>query len=81
MALQVHPELCAVAEIQTQAECGVSRYAAPIVDDFGDAIGRDPDRLRDLVLRQVIRGQELLFQHFAGVTGANSFVAIVVSCQ
>jgi hypothetical protein len=39
MGLQVHPELGAIPEVQTQAKRGIGRNAPPIVDDLGDTVG------------------------------------------
>src|SRR5215471_6081437 len=50
VALQVHPKLRAVAEIQTQAKRGIGSDTPPIVDDLGDTIGRNADGLGKLVL-------------------------------
>jgi hypothetical protein len=39
VGLQVHPELRAVTEVQTQPKRGIGRDAPPIVDDLGDTVG------------------------------------------
>lgn len=65
MGLQIHPKLRTIAEVQAQPKRGIGRDAPPIVDDLGDPVWRDLDRLRELTLRQTIRPQEFFFQHFA----------------
>jgi hypothetical protein len=63
VGLQVQPELRAVAEIQAETERGVGADPPPLVDNLGDAVRRDADRLGELVLRQPVFLQELLAQH------------------
>src|SRR5437667_535511 len=63
--LEVHPEFCAVAEIQTQAQRGVGRNAPSVIDDLGNPVWRDAHRPGELTLRQIILRQELVLQHFA----------------
>jgi len=64
MGLEVHPELGTIAEIKPQPERRIGGNAAPIIDDLGNPVGRDADRLRERVLRQTIARQKLLLQHF-----------------
>jgi hypothetical protein len=45
VGLQVHPELRAVAEVQAEPQRRVRRDAPPIIDDLGDPVRRNADRL------------------------------------
>jgi len=69
MALQVEPELRAVAEVEAEPERRVGGDAAAAVDDLGDAVWRNADRTREPVLGQAVLGEELLLQHLAGGNG------------
>src|SRR5436190_23213714 len=60
IALEVHPELRTIAEVQAQPQRGVGRDASSIVDDLGDSVRRNTDRFREPVLGEPIFGQELL---------------------
>jgi hypothetical protein len=51
--LQIEPKLRAVAEIRAEPERGVGRDAAPIVDNLGNPVRRNPDRFRELRVRWV----------------------------
>lgn len=64
MCLQIHPEFGAIAEIKGQPQCRIGGDPAAIVDDLGNPVRRDPDRLGKLALREAIFGQELHLQHF-----------------
>jgi hypothetical protein len=65
MGLKIHPEFWTIAKVQAQPKRGVSRDAPPIVDNLGDAVWRDADGIRKLVLRQTILSQKFFLQHFA----------------
>jgi hypothetical protein len=49
-----------IAEIQTQAQRSVGRDTPTIIDDLGDSVWEDSDRLRKWILRQATLGQEFL---------------------
>ena len=46
MDLEIHPEFRTIPEVQAQPERGVGGDAAPVIDDLGDTIRRDAERLR-----------------------------------
>jgi hypothetical protein len=66
IGLKIQPELCTVAEVQTQPKRGIGSDASPIVDDLGNPVWRNPDRFRQLVLREVVLCEKFSLQHFAG---------------
>jgi hypothetical protein len=70
--LEIHPELGCGAEEEAEPERGVGTDAAAIVDDLRNAVGRDPERSRQLRLGQRITGQELFAEDFSRRTGENS---------
>jgi hypothetical protein len=84
VALKIQPELRAVAEIQAQPKRRVGRDAPPVVGDPGDPVRRNPDRLRDLALRQTMRREAFLLRHFAGrdrrkfVSGHRRFLSTII---
>jgi hypothetical protein len=49
VGLQVHPELRTIAEVEAQAERGVSGAASTIGNDVGDPVCRNPKCLRELI--------------------------------
>src|SRR5579863_6096488 len=66
MGLQIQPKLRAVAKVQAQPKRGIGGDASPIVDDLGNPVRRNPDRFRELVLRETILYKKFVLQHFAG---------------
>ena len=50
MALKIEPELRTAAGIQAQPKRRVGRDTPPVVDDPGDPVRRNSNRLRDLAL-------------------------------
>src|SRR4051812_42054699 len=54
VSLKIQPELRTVAEVEAEPKRSVRRNAPPIVDDLGDAVRRNSDRLRESALRQTI---------------------------
>ena len=65
VSLQVHPELGTIAEVQAQAERGVCSNASTIGNDVGDPVWRNPECLRELILRKAVFRQKFLLYHFA----------------
>ncbi len=65
VGLEIHREFRAVPEIQPQPHRRVGRNPASVVNDLGDPVRRDTDRLGKPVLRQALFGQELLLRHLA----------------
>src|SRR5260370_807133 len=65
MRLQIDPEFWAVAEVKPKPECRIGRDSASVVDDLGNPVRRNADRLRQLVLRQIILGEKFLSQDLA----------------
>ena len=65
MGLEVHPELWAITKIKAESERSVCRNASTIVDDLGNTVWRDANRLCQLILRQRIFCQEFFFQDLA----------------
>ena len=64
--LKIQPEFRAVAEIQAETQRRISGDPATVVDDRGDPVRRNTDRLRELIPRQAVFGQKLFLQQLAG---------------
>src|ERR1700722_103777 len=64
MCLKIHPELRAVAKVQTEPKCRVSRDTSPVVDDLGNPVRRESDRPGELLLGEFLRVPQLFLQHF-----------------
>jgi hypothetical protein len=79
MGLKIHPEFWTIAKVQAQPKRGVSRDAPPIVDNLGDAVWRDADGFRKRFCDRPYSVRNSSFNISPGVTGANSFPAIVFS--
>ena len=67
VSLKVKPELGSVTEKESQAQRCVGGDQSAIVDDLGDSIRRDPDRLRELILRQLVLRRNSPFSILPGV--------------
>ena len=81
MSLKIHPEFWAIAEVQPEPKCRVSRDASSVIDNLGDTVRRNPNGLRKPAPRQPILVKNSSFNISPGVTGANSFLAIVLLPQ
>jgi hypothetical protein len=69
VALQIEPELRGDAKVTSQTQRGVRRDAPVAMNNFVDAAGRDADILRQAILRNAHRLEELLQENLAGVDG------------
>lgn len=65
VGLEIEPVLGGVAEVERQAQSSIGRNSPAVVDDIGDPVRRDADRAGELVLRQLVLGEELLLQDLA----------------
>ena len=64
--LEVHPEFRLAYEIQAQPQRRAGGDARSVVDDLGNTVGRDADRLRETALREAVLRQKLVPQHLTG---------------
>src|SRR5437773_8834044 len=75
--LKIYPKLRTIAKVHAQPECGVGGDAPPIIDDLGDAVRGDADRLRKLICDKPYSTRNSSFSISPGLTGANSCVRIL----
>jgi hypothetical protein len=64
--LEVQPEFRAVAKIQAEAQRCISGGPPTVMNDLGNPVRLNTDRLRELILRQAASPQKFLLQHLAG---------------
>jgi hypothetical protein len=69
VALKIKPELRGDAKVTSETQRGVRRDAPVAMNNFVDAAGRDADILRQAILRNAHRLEELLQENLAGVDG------------
>src|SRR5690606_15655064 len=65
--LEVQPELVARAEVSRQAESRIRGDRSRTVNDLVDPPSRDADLLRQPILRELERLEELLLEDLSGV--------------
>jgi hypothetical protein len=81
VALKIEPELRTVAEVEAAPQRRVCRDAAPVVDDPAIRFGEIPIAFASALCDRPYAARNSSFSISPGVTGANSFFAIVVSAQ
>jgi hypothetical protein len=62
--LQVHPEFRALAEYKPNRSAVSAVMRRRLFDDLGNAVRRNPNGFRKLILRQAVFGEKFRFQHF-----------------
>ena len=67
--LEANPKLCGCAEIPRQAQRGVRRNGALLMNDFIDPAGRNSESAGQRILRQSERLHELLQEDFTRMNG------------
>jgi len=79
VALKIEPELRGDAKVASETQRSVCRDAPVAMNKFVDPPGRDADVLRQAVLRNAHRLEELLHEDFTRVDG--QYLSLAHSCK